>query len=102
MALLRDRRLQGWKFRRQHVIGSYIADFYCERARLVIELDGGHHSEERQVQQDLERSRDFLGVGVWVLRFWNSDVMDRRERVLEEILRALTAPPHPASGHPLP
>jgi len=88
---LRDRRLQGLKFRRQHRVGPYILDFYCSRARLAIELDGGGHARPDQMAYDRERSREIESRGILVLRFRNRDVLKRREAVLAEIASALAA-----------
>ncbi|WP_334177770.1 DUF559 domain-containing protein [Pseudoxanthomonas sp.] len=95
---LRNRRLQGWKFRRQHRIGPYFADFACLEAGLVIELDGSQHLERRQY--DRTRTEHLKHEGFDVLRFWNDDVLRETDAVLAAILTALA--PHPASGHLLP
>jgi very-short-patch-repair endonuclease len=83
---LRDRRLGGFKFVRQETIGPYIADFACRDRKLIVELDGGQHSENNR-----DRMRDaFLAAeGYKVLRFWNNDVMTNRDGVLAVILASL-------------
>ena len=91
--LLRDRRLSGVKFRRQHPIGGYIADFCCPEARLIIEIDGGHHASNRSA--DATRSRVLEVHGYRVLRFWNNEVLGNTAGVLERIVEALRTP-HPA------
>ena len=96
---LRDRRLGGFKFRRQHPMGSYIADFICIEAGIIIELDGGQHAEDEQRKRDAQRTSFFESQGFRVLRFWNHDVLARTEAVLETILDALENAPHP---NPLP
>jgi len=85
---LRQKQLDDYKFRRQHPIGSYIADFVCIEQKLIIELDGGQHAE----QQDYDKKRDeFLqSKGYRVLRFWNNQVTENIEGVIETILSALT------------
>jgi very-short-patch-repair endonuclease len=88
--LLRNRQLAGAKFRRQHPLRGYILDFYCHEARLAIELDGGGHAEPSQAAYDAKRTRVLQTEGVRVLRFWNSDVLQRTESVLEAIWEALT------------
>ena len=95
-AQLRDRRLKGFKFRRQHPIGRYIVDFYCPEKRLVIELDGGGHAEDEQKQSDKKRDEWLKQKGISVFRFWNNIVWDNLEGVLKTILKALDGEtPHP-------
>jgi very-short-patch-repair endonuclease len=95
---LRNRQLQGCKFRRQHDIGPYIADFVCTEAMLVVELDGGQHAE--QVVYDARRTAFLQAQGYRVLRFWDNDVLKDIESVLEVVWEALaSAAPHP---NPLP
>jgi very-short-patch-repair endonuclease len=83
---LRNRQVEVAKFVRQFPIGPYVADFACRAARLVIELDGGQHSES---VRDAERTRIIEAHGFTVVRFWNSDVVDNIDGVLEEIRNAL-------------
>ena len=86
--------MSGYRFRRQMPVGSYIADFVCLRARLIVEIDGGQHAEF--LLDDLERTRDLAHRGFRVIRFWNNEVLQRTEAVLESILEALIqACPHP-------
>jgi very-short-patch-repair endonuclease len=99
--LLRDRQLDGWKFRRQHPIGKYILDFYCHQARLAIELDGGQHAEPEQACHDAERTRALETEGIRVLRFWNHAVLKHTNAVLQEIRDALNESPAPGQ-FPLP
>src|SRR5215471_5386664 len=70
--LLRVRRFADCKFRRQHPIGSYIADFACVRHRLIIEADGGQHAES---VSDARRTRWLEADGWRVIRFWNADII---------------------------
>ena len=67
---LRAKRLQGYKFRRQHPIGGYILDFYCPEKKLAIEVDGGQHSEDNQMVYDQNRTAILEKDGIRVLRFW--------------------------------
>jgi very-short-patch-repair endonuclease len=94
---LRDRRLGGYKFRRQVPIGPFIADFACWRAALIIELDGGQHASK--VEEDRRRTAWLEQHGWRVLRFWNNEVIENLDGVLLQIVAALE--PH-ASPHPGP
>jgi adenine-specific DNA-methyltransferase len=97
---LRNRRMAGWKFRRQHPITKYIVDFICIDAGLAIELDGGQHADLLAQQADEERSAFLAERNLRVLRFWNNEVLQQTEPVLERILLELDgASPHP---NPLP
>ncbi|HJU70496.1 MAG TPA: endonuclease domain-containing protein [Paucimonas sp.] len=87
--LLRNRRLAGAKFRRQHPIGRYILDFYCAERKLCIELDGGQHGEA--VAYDQRRDQWLRGQGIQILRFWNNQMLMETEGVLEMIYQALLA-----------
>ncbi|MFS8881419.1 endonuclease domain-containing protein, partial [Synechococcus sp. H55.11] len=82
---LRDRRLLGRKFRRQHPIGQFIADFFCDDARLIIEIDEGVHREPTQQERDRLREEILRKHGFAVLRFTNDQVLDQTEQVLREI-----------------
>lgn len=88
---LRQRRLAGFKFRRQYGIGRYIADFYCPAKRLVIELDGAQHLEPEVLKSDADRTVYINQFNIKVIRFWNHEVMHNLETVCDEILRALEA-----------
>lgn len=88
---LRDRRLGGFKFRRQHPLGRYIADFVCLEARIIVEADGGQH--QWQAAHDEERDTYLAAQGYVVLRFWNDAILARTDDVLSEILRQLHARP---------
>lgn len=96
---VRDRRLLGRKFRRQHRIGRFVADFACLEARLIVEVDGSQHLD--RAAYDDARTRWLETQGFRVIRFWNDDVLFRMDDVLSAIARALAAP-HPPCGHPLP
>jgi very-short-patch-repair endonuclease len=95
---LRDRRLNGWKFKRQAPIDRYVADFCCADGKLIVELDGGQHSESTEA--DAKRTAVLESCGYLVLRFWNNDVLKNMDGVLEEILATL--PQAPSSPHPDP
>jgi very-short-patch-repair endonuclease len=94
-AELRGRRLQDCKFKRQWTLGRFVVDFCCIEQRLIVEVDGGQHSEER----DAGRTRWLESEGYRVLRFWNHDVLTNMDGVLQTIVNALTSHPHPG---PLP
>jgi very-short-patch-repair endonuclease len=89
---LRDRQLEGVKFRRQHPLGDYVLDFYCEERQLVIEVDGGQHTPER----DAVRTAWLEAHGCRVLRFWNPDVLLHLPDVLEMIRAAVLESPLPS------
>ena len=73
------------RFRRQYVIGNYIADFYCHQARLVVELDGSQHYNPEEMEYDKKRTEYLQSLGLQVLRFSNLDVMRRFRGVCEAI-----------------
>jgi very-short-patch-repair endonuclease len=93
--LLRDRRMSGAKFRRQHAIGPYFADFACVSRELVIEIDGDHHAF--QVEADARRTAVMERDGWRVLRFWANYVVQNPEGVWTEIEQLISSPPHPTS-----
>ena len=84
---LRGRRLLGLRFRRQHPIGPYFADFACLELQLVIELNGGQHNDPRSLYHDGVRSDVLAGFGYEVLRFWDNDVLHDAPAVLGVIAR---------------
>ncbi|MBI1884255.1 MAG: endonuclease domain-containing protein [Chlamydiae bacterium] len=88
---LRAGRL-GVKFRRQSVIGQFIVDFVCFEKKLIVEVDGGQHSES---VKDKVRDEWFKTNGFRVLRFWNNEVLENQEGVLKEILGQLINTPSP-------
>lgn len=88
-SLLRDRRLGGFKFRRQHPVAGYIVDFFCEAASTVVELDGGQHLEPEALAYDQQRSTELATLGVRVLRYQDHEVMKDPVAVARTILRIL-------------
>ena len=84
---LRARRLMGYKFRRQKVIEPYIVDFVCLEAGLIVEADGGQHYD--QATYDARRTASLEGRGYRVLRFWNNEILNELQSVLERIRAAL-------------
>lgn len=94
---LRAHRFLGLKFRRQKPIGRYIVDFVCHESRLIVEVDGGQHAD--RTAYDSGRDDWLREHGFRVLRFWNHDVLQQTEVVLEAIrLAALSPAPSPACG----
>ena len=73
------------RFRRQYVIGNYIADFYCHQAKLVVELDGSQHCDPQEIEYDKIRTKYLQSQGLQVLRFSNLDVMQRFRSVCDVI-----------------
>ena len=86
---LRNRHLGGLKFRRQASIGNAIPAFVCAEKRLIVEVDGGQHSEE----VDATRAAKLEALDCRIIRFWNNDVTDNLESVLERILAEANAMP---------
>jgi very-short-patch-repair endonuclease len=89
---LRAGRLPGFKFRRQQPMGNFIVDFVCLEARLIVELDGGQHNGSAS---DVRRDERLASQGFVVLRFWNNEVFESLEGVVERILAQLQQP-HPS------
>ncbi len=90
---LRSKQLKRLKFRRQHPIGDYIVDFACLEKQIVIELDGGQHTINKN--RDKERDKWLKKEGFKVLRFWNNEVLTNTEAVLEVILSNCVSHPPP-------
>ena len=90
---LRRKQLDGFRFRRQHPLGPYVADFFCAEGRLIVEVDGGQHAADSDT-----RTRWLVGRGYRVIRFWNNDVLANTDGVLLAILDAL----HQSPSLPLP
>jgi type I restriction enzyme S subunit len=88
--LVRDRRFLGLKFRRQHQLGDYVADFYCHEYRLVVELDGGVHRTKQK--KDLKRDAWMVSQGFKVLRIRNEQLLDDPAFVLEQIAEIISSP----------
>src|SRR5438128_1822606 len=90
---LRRLPVQDSHFRRQATIGPYFADFACHERRLVIEVDGGQHSEMSRIVLDDKRSEFLLARGYRVLRFWNNEVLHNIDGVIQTICATLGEPP---------
>jgi very-short-patch-repair endonuclease len=95
--MLQHSDLGGYKFRRQHSVGSYILDFYCPAERLAVELDGDSHFTEDAIEYDCVRTEYLNALNIKVIRFLNTDVYDNLnavcERILEEIKGTTPQPP---------
>ena len=87
---LRNKQFNGYKFYRQFGVGPYILDFYCDTAKLAIELDGGQHSE--RVEYDKDRTDYINSLEIKVIRFWNNQVMSNLDDVLETIWQEINKP----------
>ena len=86
---LRGRRFCGYKFRRQHPAGKYNLDFFCEEARLSIELDGSQHGFPEQQEHDAVRTAYLVSLGIKELRFWNSRLRREGQSIRDTIFREL-------------
>jgi primosomal protein N' (replication factor Y) len=95
--ILRNRQLAGYRFRRQHPVGKYIADFVCIKYRLIVELDGGQHADNAR---DVVRTANLEKDGWKVVRFWNTDVLTNEEGVYLTLLDEIKTRgiPSPALG----
>lgn len=82
---------QGFKFRRQHPIGSYVLDFYCHKLRISIELDGGYHLLREQKEKDESRTQYLNELGIKEYRFTNKEVLNHFEATVEKIEQTLRA-----------
>ena len=89
---LRRRQINGWRFRRQHPIPPYIADFACIEAKLIVEADGSQHAES---ETDLIRDQYLRAAGWRVLRFWNPDILRSTNDIMATIAAALGPLPNP-------
>ncbi len=103
-SILRGRQLNGCKFRRQHPIGPFLADFAAVEVRLIIEADGGQHAAS---EADQRRTIWLKSQGWRVIRFWNNEILTNPEGVARAILEELARPeraaahdPHPPAAKP--
>jgi very-short-patch-repair endonuclease len=84
-SFIRNKQLKGCWFYRQRPIGIYIVDFYCPKAKLVIEVDGGQHFSDDMIKYDKERDTYINSLGLTVLRFTNNEVLRKIDRVIKVI-----------------
>jgi very-short-patch-repair endonuclease len=85
---LRNRQCGGYKFRRQVPIGSYVVDFACIEAKLIIDLDGGQHADS--VTQDTDRTKYLESLGYEVIRFWNHEVIENISGIYDSLTLTLS------------
>lgn len=94
-AKIRKKQIENFQFNRQKPIGIYIVDFYCDRAKVVIEIDGGQHYEDQNVLEDKKRKDYFKKLGLKVIRFTNLDILKNIENVVDRIYREIKIHPTP-------
>ncbi len=90
---LRNRKLDGLKFRRQQIIAGFIADFFCHEKKLVIEVDGLYHKEDSQQEIDHKKDVVFASRGLYVIRFDNEEVLENIDSVLRSMRRMIACRP---------
>jgi len=88
---VRNSQFHGMRFFRQYSVGPYILDFYCPASKLAVELDGGQHNQQENMEYDAVRSEFLDANGIDVLRFWNHDVLLDIESVLEKLEDKITS-----------
>ena len=88
-ARLRNRKIDGFRFRRQHPICDFIVDFFCYDAKVAIEVDGDIHNDQSHTERDIERTRMLNKLGIKVIRFSNLEVETKIDRVIEVIRTSL-------------
>ena len=87
--LVRNKKINNLKFKRQVPIGNYIVDFSCFEKMLIVELDGGQHNETENIEYDKKRTMYLESLGYTVLRFWNNDIDNNLEGVYQTLLKHL-------------
>jgi len=87
--MLRNKKLDGYKFKRQHGFGTFIVDFYCYASKLIIEIDGKIHEKKEQKERDFIREEVLIDSGFKVIRFTNDEVIDEIDYVINEIRKEL-------------
>src|SRR5260221_11521056 len=91
---LRNRKLNNWKFRRQHPISEgFILDFYCAEIKVAVELDGAHHLLKDQMEYDKNRTKFLEELGIRIIRILNEEVLSSKENVLRKIIAFTNSPP---------
>ena len=92
---IRRKQLKGYQFYRQKIIGNYIVDFYCPKANLIIELDGGQHYSDEGIKNDRNRDVYLVSFGLRVLRFSDREVFENLKGIMETIWDNLKSPSFP-------
>jgi len=87
---LKNRKMCGLKFRRQHPIHYYVADFYCHEKKIIIEVDGGIHNSKATKEHDENRSAEFERLGIRVIRVTNEQVLNSPDEVIDKIKRSIS------------
>ena len=87
---LRNRKILNFKFRRQHPVHKFIADFYCPEAKLIIEIDGGIHNHHENQKYDQHRADELKAIGITIIRFTNEDVNNNLNEVINVIKRYIS------------
>lgn len=82
---LKNKQIAGYKFRRQHSIGKYIVDFYCPKLKLAIEVYGGQHNQDENIEYDKIRTQYLNSLKINVIRYWNYEVLGSIDDVLEDL-----------------
>jgi very-short-patch-repair endonuclease len=98
---IKNRQLNGVKFRRQRALGNYIVDFVSFEENLIIEIDGGQHNDNQTIEKDRERTGWLNTKGFRIIRFWNNDVLENIEGVMNKITEELTTCSHPHLTSPI-
>ena len=88
---IRKKQLNGYKFRRQQPIGPFVVDFVCLPKKLILEIDGGQHNSEECIKTDNQRTIYLASKGFTILRFWNNEIFDNIQGVLEQIINTLNS-----------
>ena len=83
--ILRNRQFYNFKFYRQYPVGKYVVDFVCKEKKFIIELDGGQHNFEENLQKESVRTSFLINSGYKIVRFWNFDIDDNFEGVIAEL-----------------
>ena len=84
-SIINNKQFYNYKFLRQYVIGEYIVDFVCRDRKIIIEIDGGQHNLEKNIEKDKKRTDFFENLGYKVIRFWNNDINNNIEGVYTKL-----------------